>query len=46
MVTKQGRMGEGIVRQFGMDIHTAIFKMDHQLRSYCIAQGTPLNVMW
>ena len=23
-------MGEGIVREFGMDIHTAIFKMDTQ----------------
>ena len=23
-------MGEGIVREFGMDIHTAIFKMDNQ----------------
>jgi len=23
-------MGEGIVREFGMDIQTAIFKMDNQ----------------
>ena len=25
-----GRTGDGIVREFGIDIHTAVFKMDNQ----------------
>ena len=30
MVTNRGRMGEGIVGEFGVEVHTAIFKMDNQ----------------
>ena len=40
-----GKGGGGIVREFGMDVHTAIFKMDNN-KVYCIAQGTLLNIMW
>ena len=30
-----------------LPVHTAIFKMDDQQGStYCIAQGTLLNIMW
>ena len=31
-------MGEGKVREFGMDMYTGC--------TYCIAHGTLLNVMW
>ena len=34
----KGRMGEGKVREFGMDMYTGC--------TYCIAHGTLLNVMW
>ena len=27
---ERGRMGDGIVREFGMDMYTAVFKMDSQ----------------
>ena len=44
---QQGRMGVrdswGIWNQH---VHTAIFRMNNQPRSYCMAQGTLLNVIW
>ena len=42
MVTKEDGWGKGIVTAFGM--HIAILKWI--TRTYCIAQGTRLNVMW
>ena len=44
MVTRQGRLREGIVREFGMDMYTLLHLKP--MRSSCIAQGTLLNVMW
>ena len=38
-----GRDSQGV---WDGHVHTAIFKMDNQKRTYCIAQGTLLNVMW
>ena len=36
-------MGEGILtRECGMDMYTLLYPT----RTYCIAQGTLLNVMW
>ena len=36
-------MGDGILtRECGMDVYTLLYPT----RTYCIAQGTLLNVMW
>ena len=37
------RPGEGIVIDFGMDMYTLLYL---KWITYCIAQGTLLNVMW
>ena len=43
----EGRMGEGIVREFGMDMYTLLFfKMDNQQRPAVLTQETLPNVMW
>ena len=36
-------MVEGIVTEFGMDVYTLLYLTT---RTYCIAQGTLLNVTW
>ena len=38
--------GGGIVRIFGMDKYTLLYLKWITNRSYCIAQGTLLNVVW
>ena len=40
-----GWMGEGIVREFGVDMYTLLY-LKWITRTYCIAQGILLNVMW
>ena len=37
---------EGIVREFGMDMYILLYLKWITKKSYCIAQGTLLNVMW
>ena len=39
-------MEEGIVREFGMDMYTFLYLKWIITRTYCIAQGTLLNVTW
>ena len=43
---QEGRRRE--VRGLGQTctLHTVIFKMDNQQKTYCVAQGTQLSVMW
>ena len=43
-----GRIGEkGSLEVLDGPVHTALFKMDNQRGpTYCIVQGTLLNVMW
>ena len=41
-----GKKGEGIVREFGMDMCTQLYLKWITGRSHCLAQGTLLNVMW
>ena len=36
--------GEGLVREFGMDMYTLLY-LKWITRTYCIAHGTLLNVM-
>ena len=38
--------GEGIVGEFGMDMCTLPYFKWMSPKTYCIAQGTGLNVMW
>ena len=38
--------GEGIVRAFGMDMYTLLYLKWKPTRTYCIAQGALLSVMW
>ena len=42
-----GRKGEGrgIVREFGIDIYTLLYLKWLTTRTYCIAQGTLLNIL-
>ena len=45
--TERLTLQEGIVKSvWDGHAHTAIFKMDITTRTYCIAQGTLLSVMW
>ena len=44
-VTRQGRWREGIVRESGTDKYTLLYLKWITHRTYCIAQGTLLNVM-
>ena len=37
-------MEEGVVREFGINVYTLLY-LKRITRSYCIAQGTVLNVM-
>ena len=41
-------MGEGIVREFGMDMYTLLYfkQITNMDLLYSTAQGTLLNVMW
>ena len=39
-------MEEGIVRKFGVDMYTLLYLKWITTRTYCIAHGTLLNVMW
>ena len=41
-----GRMGEGIVREFGINMYPLLYLKWIITRTYCIAQGTLLNVTW
>ena len=43
---KNGCQGEGIVREFGIDMYTLLYFKLIAKRTYCIAQETLLNVMW
>ena len=38
--------GEGIVREFGMDMCTLLYLKWITNKFYCITQGTVLNVRW
>ena len=40
-----GKDGEGIVREFGMDMYILLY-LKWTTNKYCIAHGTLLNVMW
>ena len=46
MVTRGEGWREGIVREFGTDIYTLLYLKRKTNRTYCIAQGTLLNVTW
>ena len=37
---------EGIVKEFGVDMYTLLYLEEITNRTYCIAQGTLINVMW
>ena len=37
---------EGRDREFGMDMHTLLYFKWMTKRTYCISQGTLLDVMW
>ena len=37
--------GEEVVREFGMDLYTLLY-LKWVTRTYCIAYGTPLSVIW
>ena len=39
-------MEDGIGREFGMDMYTLLCLKWITNRTYCIAQGTLLNVIW
>ena len=39
-----GLLGEGILREFGMDVHTVMYLKQIIPGTYYIAQGTLLNV--
>ena len=41
----RGRRGHGILREFGMDMNTLLY-LKWITRTYWIAHGTLLNVMW
>ena len=38
--------GEGTVREFRMDVYPLLCVLIKPTRTYCIAQGTLLSVMW
>ena len=38
--------GEGIIRGFGMDMCTCCIQNGSPTRTYCVVQGTLLNLMW
>ena len=38
--------GKVIVKEFGIDIYTLLYLKWQPARSYCIAQGTLLSIMW
>ena len=40
----EGEVEEGLVREFGMDMHTLLYLKWITTGTYCIAQGTLLNV--
>ena len=47
MVTRREGWGEGIVREFGMDMYTLLYlKWITKKNPLYIAHGTLLNVMW
>ena len=47
MVLKEEGWGEGIVREFGMDMYTLLYlKWITNKNPLYIAHGTLLNVMW
>ena len=46
MVTRREGCGEGIVREFGMDSHTAVFIYGWPASTYSVAQVPLLNVTW
>ena len=39
-------LGEGTVREFGMGVYTVMYLKQIIPRTYCVAQGTLLNVIW
>ena len=39
-----GRMGDGTVREFGMDTYTLLYLKWKPRGAYCMAEGTLLNV--
>ena len=41
-----GKDGEGIVREFGMNVYTVLYWKGWPTRACCIAHGTLLSVMW
>ena len=41
-----GRMREGTIREFGMGMYTQLYLKWKAARTYCIACGTLLSVMW
>ena len=38
--------GEGTAREFGTDMYTLLYLNGHLTRTYCIAQGLWLSVLW
>ena len=45
VMVAEGRMGEGIVREFGMDMNTLLYLKWITKKSYYIIQRTMINVM-
>ena len=45
LLREWGRMGKGIVREFGMDMYILLY-LKWITSKYCIEHGTLLNVMW
>ena len=41
----RGWMGQRVAREFGINMDTLLY-LKWITRTYCIAQGTLLNVMW
>ena len=41
-----GRMKAGTVREFGMYMYTLLYLKQITTRTYCIAHGIRLSVMW
>ena len=46
LLLKNSCQGEGIVREFGIDMYTLLYFKLITKRTHCIAQKTLLNVMW
>jgi len=42
----EGRIGEGTVREFGMDMYTLLYFKWISTRTYCLAYGSLINGMW